>query len=53
MKNEVDKDRPITTELRKQYSITLLRFKLAERKVYPDTCVIRVVVEEPSKTIKK
>ena len=33
--------------------MTLLRFKLAERKVYPNTCEIRIIVEEPSGSPKK
>ena len=53
MKLQFDKDKQISTEIRKQYSLTLLRFKLAERKVYPDTCEIRIIVEEPSGSPKK
>ena len=53
MKTQIDKDKEISTEIRKQYSLTLLRFKLAERKVYPDTCEIRIIVEEPSGSPKK
>ena len=53
MKQQYEKDRAITNELRKQYSLALLRFKFAERKVYPETCVIRVIVQEPSNSAKK
>ena len=44
MKQEYDKEKKISAELRKQYSLALLRFKFAERKVYPETCVLRVIV---------
>ena len=53
MKSQFDKDKQISNELRKQYSLTLLRFKLTERKVYPNTCEIRIIVEEPSGSVKK
>ena len=53
MKNQFNKDKEVSKELRKQYSLALLRFKLAERKVYPNTCEIRIVVEEPSGSPKK
>ena len=53
MKLQFDKDKQISTEIRKQYSLTLLRFKLAEIKVYPNTCEIRIIVEEPSSSPKK
>ena len=53
MKAQFDKDKTVSTEIRRQYSLTLLRFKLAERKVYPNTCEIRIIVEEPSGSPKK
>ena len=53
MRQQYEKERAITNELRKQYSLALLRFKFAERKVYPETCVIRVIVQEPSNSAKK
>ena len=53
MKAQFDKEKQISYELRKQYSLTLLRFKLAERKVYPNTCEIRIIVQEPSGSPKK
>ena len=53
MKNQFNKDKEVSKELRKQYSLALLRFKLAERKVYPNTCEIRIVVEEPCGSPKK
>ena len=53
MKTQFDKEKQISHELRKQYSLILLRFKLAERKVYPNSCEIRIIVEEPSGSPKK
>ena len=53
MKQEYDKEKKISAELRKQYSLALLRFKFAERKVYPETCVLRVIVQEPTNSTKK
>ena len=53
MKQEYEKEKKISAELRKQYSLALLRFKFAERKVYPETCVLRVIVQEPTNSTKK
>ena len=53
MKQNFDKYQDVSTELRKQYSLALLRFKLAERKVYPNTCELKIIVEEPSSSSRK